>query len=138
MLHLIINKVVNIYNVYEISKSINISDYPTLENCLIGAVTLTKNADIDRYGYSGYEIGFDRHGSFPFPGTGLGRNVIIFGVDMSSPTKIDNRKKDILILGKGPTQGLEHLLSAEKIYSIDFTEHNKNFCLSLHYNGANS
>ena len=138
MLHLIINKVVNIYNVYEISKSINISDYPTLENCLIGAVTLTKNTDIDRYGYSGYEIGFDRHGSFPFPGTGLGRNVIIFGVDMSSPTKIDNRKKDILILGKGPTQGLEHLLSAEKIYSIDFTEHNKNFCLSLHYNGANS
>ena len=138
MLHLIINKVVNIYNVYEISKSINISDYLTLENCLIGAVTLTKNADIDRYGYSGYEIGFDRHGSFPFPGTGLGRNVIIFGVDMSSPTKIDNRKKDILILGKGPTQGLEHLLSAEKIYSIDFTEHNKNFCLSLHYNGANS
>ena len=131
-------KVVNIYIVYEISKSINISDYPTLENCLIGAVTLTKNADIDRYGYSGYEIGFDRHGSFPFPGTGLGRNVIIFGVDMSSPTKIDNRKKDILILGKGPTQGLEHLLSAEKIYSIDFTEHNKNFCLSLHYNGANS
>ena len=93
-------KVVNIYIVYEISKSINISDYPTLENCLIGAVTLTKNADIDRYGYSGYEIGFDRHGSFPFPGTGLGRNVIIFGVDMSSPTKIDNRKKDILILVK--------------------------------------
>ena len=131
-------KVVNIYIVYEISKSINISDYLTLENCLIGAVTLTKNADIDRYGYSGYEIGFDRHGSFPFPGTGLGRNVIIFGVDMSSPTKIDNRKKDILILGKGPTQGLEHLLSAEKIYSIDLTEHNKNFCLSLHYNGANS
>ena len=131
-------KVVNIYIVYEISKSINISDYLTLENYLIGAVTLTKNADIDRYGYSGYEIGFDRHGSFPFPGTGLGRNVIIFGVDMSSPTKIDNRKKDILILGKGPTQGLEHLLSAEKIYSIDFTEHNKNFCLSLHYNGANS
>ena len=138
MFHLIINKVVNIYNVYEISKSINISDYLTLENCLIGAVTLTKNADIDRNGYSGYGIGFDRHGSFPFPGTGLGRNVIIFGVDMSSPTKIDNRKKYILILGKGPTQGLEHVLSAEKIYSIDFTEHNKNFCLSLHYNGANS
>ena len=47
-------------------------------------------------------------------------------------------KKDILILGKGPTQGLEHTLSAEKTYSINFTEHNKKFCLSLHYNGANS
>ena len=46
-------KVVNIYNVYEISKSINISDYSTLENCLFGAVNLIKNADIDRYGYSG-------------------------------------------------------------------------------------
>ena len=57
---------------------------------------------------------------------------------MNSSTKNDNRKKDILILGKGPTQGLEHTLSAEKMYSINFTEHNKKFCLSLHYNGANS
>ena len=99
-------KVVNIYIVYEISKSINISDYPTLENYLFGAVSLTKNADIDKYGYSGYGTGFHRHGSFSFPDTSLGRNIIIFGVDMSSSTKIDNRKKDILILGKGPTQGL--------------------------------
>ena len=98
----------------------------------------TKNADIDRYEYSGYGIGFDRHGSFSFPGTGLGRNVIIFGVDMSSLIKIDNREKKFLILGKGPTQGLEHSMSAEKIYSINFTEHNKKFCLNLHYNGANS
>ena len=131
-------KIVNIYIVYEISKSINISDYPTLENCLFGAFTLTINADIDRYGYSGCAIGFDRHGSFSFPGTGLGRNVIIFGVDMSSSTKIDNRKKDILILGKGPTQGLEHTLSKEKMYSINFTVTGKKFCLSLHYNGTNS
>ena len=57
---------------------------------------------------------------------------------MSSSTKIDNRKKDILILGKGPTQGLEHTLSAEKMYSINFTEKDKKFCLSLHYNRANS
>ena len=62
---------------------------------------MPKNADIDKYKYSGYGIGFNRHGSFSFPGTGLGKNVIIFGVDMSSSTKIDNRKKDILILGKG-------------------------------------
>ena len=81
-------KIVNIYIVYQISKSINIRDYPTLKNCLFGAVSLTKNADIGRYGYSGYEIGFDRHGRFSFPGTGLGRNVIIFGVDMGSSTSI--------------------------------------------------
>ena len=47
-------------------------------------------------------------------------------------------KKDILILGKGPTQGLEHTLAAEKLYSINFTKENTKFCLSLHYNGANS
>ena len=46
---------------------------------------------------------------------------------MSSSSKIDNRKKDILILGKGPTQGLEHTLSAEKLYSINFTKKIQNF-----------
>ena len=131
-------KVVNIYIVYEISKSFNISNHPTLKSCLFGAVSLTKNADIGRYRYSGYGIGFDRQGRSSFPGTGLDRNVIIFGVDMSSSTEIDNRKKDILIFGKGPTEELEHTLSAEKRYSINFTEHNKEFCLSLHYNGAYS
>ena len=43
-----------------------------------------------------------------------------------------------MILVKSPTQGLEHTLTAEKMYSINFTEKNKKFCLSLHYNGANS
>ena len=69
---------------------------------MFGAVSLTKHVNVDRYKYSGYGIGFDRHGSFSFLGTGLGRNVIIFGVDMSSSTKIDNMKKDNLILVKGP------------------------------------
>ena len=67
-------KIVNIYIVYEISKKINIRDYQTLENCLFVTVSLTKIADIDKYGYSGCWIGFDRHGSFSFPGTVLGRN----------------------------------------------------------------
>ena len=127
---------VNAYIFHEISKNINISDYPTLENCLFRAVKLTKNADIDKYGYSGYGHRFDRHGSCSFPGTGLGENLIIFEADMSSSTKVDNREKDILILGKGPTQGLEHILSPEKMYSINFRK--KKFCLSLHYNEENS
>ena len=99
---------------------------------------MTKNADFDKYKYSGYGIGFDRHRYFCHPSGGTDRNVIIFGVDMSSSIKIDNKKKDILILDKGPTQGLEHTLSAEKMYSINFTENNKKLCLSLHYNGTNS
>ena len=48
-------------------------------------------------------------------------NVLIFGVDMSFSAHIDNKKKDILTLGIGPTQGLEHTLTAEKMYSINFT-----------------
>ena len=49
---------------------------------------------------------------FGQPSSGTGRNVIIFGVDMSSSTKTDNGKKDILILVKRTTQGLEHTISA--------------------------
>ena len=82
---------------------------------------MTKNADIDKYGYSGYGIGFNRRSSFSFPGTGCGQNVLIFGVDRSFSSHIDNKKKDILVLRKGRTQGLEHTLSAEKMYSINFT-----------------
>ena len=55
-------RVVNIYIVYEIVKNFNISSFSTLENCLFGAVSLTNIADIDKYKYSGYGIGFDRHG----------------------------------------------------------------------------
>ena len=88
---------------------------------------MTKNADIDKNGYSGYGIGFDRRSSFSFPGDGFGQNVLIFGVDMNSSAHIDNRKKDILGFGKGPTQGLEHTLTAEKMYSINFTVTKKIF-----------
>ena len=64
----------------------------------------------------------------------LVKKVIVFGVDMSSSVHVDHKKKDILILVQGPTQGL----TAAKNYSITFTEHNKKFCLSLNYNGAKS
>ena len=56
--------------------------------------TIFKNINIlDKYKYSGYGIGFDRHEFFSNPSGGTSKNVIIFGVDMSSSTKIDNRKK---------------------------------------------
>ena len=91
---------------------------------------MTKHAYIDQYKYSGYGIGFDRKAKFSF-GNGVGRNVIIFVVDMSSSMKIDNKK------GLGPTQGLKHTLRAEKKNSVNFTEKKKKF-LSLYFNGANS
>ena len=62
---------VNIYIVYELGASSSNDSDPTLKNCLFDAVTLTKKADIEKYGYSGYGIGFDRRGSFSFPGGGL-------------------------------------------------------------------
>ena len=130
--------IANIYIVYEITDNLNDSNYPTLENCLFGSVKLTKNSDIDKYEYSGYGIGFDRKGFFSHSSGGTGRNVISFGVDMSSSAKVNNRKKDILILGKGPIQRLELTPSAEKINSINLTEKNKKNCLSLHYNKENS
>ena len=73
-------KIVNIYISYEISKNYSINSYPTLENCLLGAANLTKNADIDRHRYSGSDIGFDRHGEFSFR-NGLGKNCIMFAAD---------------------------------------------------------
>ena len=103
---------------------------PTIKNCLY--------ANIEKYKYFGYSIGFDRRSSFSFTGGGFGQNVLIFGADMSSSVHIDYKKKDVLVLGRGPTQGLESNLTAEKMYSINFTVTKKKSCLSLHYNGGNS
>ena len=98
------NKIVNIYIIYEISQNYNIRSYPTLKNCLFGAVSLTKNVDIDKYKYSGYGIGFNRHGEFSF-GNGLGKNFIIFGADLSTSSHANNQKNNILVLGKDFVQG---------------------------------
>ena len=118
--------IVNIYIVYEISKNYNISSYPTLENCLFGAVNLTTHADIDQYKYSGYGIGFDRKGECSFGSNGFGKNAIIFEVDMSSSVHANNKTKNVLVLGKDFVQGLDNTtIYAEKVYSINFTENNK-------------
>ena len=129
-------KIVSI--VYELGISSSRDNDPTLKNCLFGAVTLTKNVDINKYGYSGYGIGFGRKTVLPFLGGGFGQNVLIFRADMSSSAYIDSKKKDRLVLGKGPTQRLEYTPTAEKMCSINFTVTKKKFCLSLHYNRANS
>ena len=69
---------------------------PVLLNCLFGAVSLTKNVDIDKYKYSGYGIGFDRRRSYLLPSGRFGRSVIIYGVDMSSFVHVNNKGKDLL------------------------------------------
>ena len=85
--------IVNIYIVYEIRKNHSISSYPTLENCLFGAASLTKHADIDQYKYHGYGVSFDRKGEFSFCSRRFGRNVIIFGADISSCVHANNKTK---------------------------------------------
>ena len=85
--------------------------------------------------YSGYGITFDSGGSWSFD-NGTARNVIIFVVDSSSSSHVNSRKNDFLILGLGPTYGInEKFVSAEKRISINFTKSNRKFCVSLHFNG---
>ena len=69
----------------------------------------------------------------------MGRNLIIFGADLSSSVHNDNKGKDILILSEGATQGLDDTtLTAEAKYPMKFRQSGKRFVLSLHYNGSNS
>ena len=77
----------------------------TLKDCLFGSVKLIKNADLDKYKYSGSGITFNSRSESSLPEGSIGKNVIIFGVDVSLSVHIDNTKKDILIRDKGPTQG---------------------------------
>ena len=90
--------------VYELGISSSYNNDPTLKNCLFDAVTLTKNADFDKYKYSGYRIGFDRRSRFSFPGGGFGQNVLIFGADMSFSAHIDNKKRHISIRNRSNTR----------------------------------
>ena len=94
--------IVNIYIVYRLSPSIT-SDI-TLENCLFGAVKITKILKINTY--SGYGIAFDSGGSFSHPSREYGKNVIIFGADLRSSVHGNNRANNILVLGRDFIQGV--------------------------------
>ena len=113
-------KIVNIYIVYELGASSSHVNDPTLKSCLFGAVNLNKNADIDKYVYSRYGIGFDRRSSFSFTGVGFGQNILILGVDMSSSVHIDNKKRHISIRKRTNTR-IRTYFNCRKMYSINFT-----------------
>ena len=78
---------------YEIGAATRNTYDPKLIKGLFGVVTLVKNSDINKFGYTGYGIGFDRGTTFSFPSGGFGHNVLIFGVEMSVSTHIDNKKR---------------------------------------------
>ena len=84
-------------------------------------------------------MGFNFRLEFSFTDGSMGKNVTIFGADMSPSAHVDDKNKDILILGEGPTQGLDDTtLTAEAKYPINCTQPRKLFVLSLHYNGNSS
>ena len=82
------------------------SDF-TLKDCLFGGEKIAKNADRDKYVYSSYDIGFDTHSEFSLPDGSVGEKCHYFWSWYELICHIDNKKKDILILVIGLTQGLD-------------------------------
>ena len=127
--------IANYYIVYRLNPRTNSSNI-VLKNCLFGKMKMTKNTDTDKYIYQGHGIGFDLSGIFSHPDGGDGKNVIIFGVEMTNSKHANNKTKDVLVLGQGLIQKVDDAtIYAGKMYSPNFTVANKTFCLSLHYNG---
>ena len=107
---------------------------------------ITKNADYSKNNYTGYGLCFDEGGEFGhtvrqgnFDRTTDARNVIIFGVDMSSSIHATNRVNNIYVMGKEFIQGInDTAIYEEKLFHNNFTELGEKSVLRLHYNGDNS
>ena len=142
------DNVINIYCVYEIQPIASSRDTSfTIQNALFGAMQITKDAtDNSKNNYKGYGIYFDERSQFGHTitedgraHTTNGRNVLIFGVDMSFSVHATNRANNIYVMGDGLTQGIhDTTLYVEKNYWRNFTDPGKKFVLSLHYNGDDS
>ena len=130
---------ISIYCIYKLdSISSSRDDTFTAQNTLFGAMQITKNADTSKYKYKGYGICFDEGGSFSKGNISNGKNVLIFGVDEGSLLHQNNKANNIYVMGDLFVQGInDTTLYAEKIYSQNFTQPNKKFVLSLHYNYDN-
>ena len=141
------DNVINIYCVFEIQPITSSRDTTfTIQNALFGAMEIFKNADTSKYDYKGYGICFDEGGTFSHKITKdgrvratMGRNAIIFGVDVSSSIYATNRANHIYVMGEGLVQGIhDTTLYAEKNYWRNFTDPGKKLVISLHYNGDES
>ena len=112
-------KVTNLYISYILSPWLGNSNTDfTLNNCSFGSVDLTKNAEPDKYKHSRC----DSRSEFSFADARMGKNGVIFLVDMSLFVHIDNNYKDVLILCTKPTQGSDvTTLTAEAKYHVNFT-----------------
>ena len=131
------NNSTNIYCVYKLDSISSSRDSTfTVQNALFGSMRITKNADTSKYEYKGYGICFDEGGTFSKGNITNGRNVLIFDVHK---THANNKENNIFVMGDGFVQGInDTTLYAEKIYSQNFTQPNKKFVLSLHYDNNDS
>ena len=144
--HILDKNVVNIYIVYKLDPITSRDTTFTIQNALFGAMQITKNTDTSKYNYKGYGICFDESEEFThvrkrgnFSDTTDGRNVIIFGADMSFSKHGNNKANNIYVMGKDYIQKINNTkIYAEKMYYRNFTDPGKKFVLSLHYNGNNS
>ena len=101
-----------------------------LKNWLLRSIKLAKNADPNKYKYSGYSIGFYSCAQLLFKDGSTRKYLIIFGANISSSVHNDHKNED----SEGPTQELDYItLAAEAKYLINFTQLRKRFALSLHY-----
>ena len=134
------NDITNTYCVYKLDLISSSRDNTfTVQNALFGSMQITENADTSKYKYKGYGICFDEGGTFGIGNINNDRNVLIFGVHESSLVHVNNKANIIFIMGNGFVQGINDMtLYAEKIYSQNFTQPNKKFVLSLHYNDNDS
>ena len=142
------NNAINIYCVYKLDPIASSRDTSfTIQNALFGAMQITKNAtDNSKNNYKGYGICFDERSQFGHTitenghtHTTNGRNVLIFGVDMSFSAHATNRANHIYLMGDELTQGINNTtLYVEKNYWRNFTDPGKKFIISLHYNGDES
>ena len=134
------NATINIYCVYKLDPiSSSRDDTFTVQNALLGAMQITKNANTSKYKYKGYGICFDEGGSFSKGNISNCKNVLIFGVDESSLVHANNKANNIYVMGDLFVQGInDTTLYAEKIYSQNCTQPSKKFVLSLHYNDNDS
>ena len=92
-----------------------------IKNCFFGTTTIAKDRDKSKYAYSGYGIAFTGLRSWNF-GNDFAEKVLIFGVDNSPSSHIDNRKNNFLVLDEGPTNDINSSIGeAEKKFSINFS-----------------
>lgn len=118
--------ILNLYTLYVvIFWPYNLSAEFTIGNCLFGTVKLAKNADVDKYGYSGSFIGFDACSSFLLSNKKeMTEKMLLFLMYMTVHLSMLITKK--IILRKSPTNGLEDsITTAETEYSIDIAGQGK-------------